>query len=116
MLHVCFGVRIGHVDFMWFVSFSLHWVCVATSYMWFLVEYGLKYSPLLLGLTCVLHFRVAVVLGALPIRATMAGHVQTVATVSRVIVLLSGQGKSAQQVCKLIYPKIIAFAMNQGLC
>ena len=43
------------------------------------------------------------VLGALQIRATMAGHVQTVAEVSRVIVLLSGQGQSALKVSKIIF-------------
>ena len=38
------------------------------------------------------------VLGALQIRATMAGHVQRVAMISHVLVLMNGRGKSAQQV------------------
>ena len=43
------------------------------------------------------------VLGALQIHATMEGHVPRMAVVSRVIVLLSGQGQSALKVSKIIF-------------
>ena len=57
------------------------------------------------------------VLGALQIRATMAGRVQRVVMISHVIVLLNGRGKSAQQVGNilLLCSKLIASLMK-GAC
>ena len=57
------------------------------------------------------YIRAVMVLGALQIRATMVGHVQRMATVSRVPALMNGRGKSAQQV-----GYVYCYVLIKGVC